>query len=62
MIMPNCPQHMIAVYGTLRLGAIEAEPRPSTDRSPRPTRCAPSSTTMRTRHNRPASKQTSTQT
>ena len=28
MIMPNCPQHMIAVYGALRLGAIVAEHNP----------------------------------
>ena len=28
LIMPNCPQHVIAVYGALRLGAIVAEHNP----------------------------------
>lgn len=28
LIMPNCPQHVVAVYGTLRLGAIVAEHNP----------------------------------
>ena len=28
VIMPNCPQHMVAVYGALRLGAIVAEHNP----------------------------------
>ncbi|KGE98974.1 AMP-binding protein [Actinomyces urogenitalis] len=28
LIMPNCPQHVVAVYGALRLGAIVAEHNP----------------------------------
>ena len=28
MLMPNCPQHVIAVYGALRLGAVVAEHNP----------------------------------
>ncbi|MDU0349297.1 AMP-binding protein [Actinomyces sp. MRS3W] len=28
LIMPNCPQHVIAIYGALRLGAIVAEHNP----------------------------------
>ena len=28
LIMPNCPQHVAAVYGALRLGAIVAEHNP----------------------------------
>lgn len=28
LIMPNCPQHVVAVYGSLRLGAIVAEHNP----------------------------------
>ena len=28
LVMPNCPQHVVAVYGALRLGAIVAEHNP----------------------------------
>lgn len=28
LLMPNCPQHVVAVYGALRLGAIVAEHNP----------------------------------
>lgn len=28
LIMPNCPQHVVAVYGALRIGAIVAEHNP----------------------------------
>lgn len=28
MLMPNCPQHVVAIYGALRLGAIVAEHNP----------------------------------
>ena len=28
LIMPNCPQHAIALYGALRIGAIVAEHNP----------------------------------
>lgn len=28
MLMPNCPQHVVAVYGALRIGAIVAEHNP----------------------------------
>ena len=28
LIMPNCPQHVVAVYGALRLGAVVAEHNP----------------------------------
>ena len=28
LLMPNCPQHVVAVYGALRLGAVVAEHNP----------------------------------
>lgn len=31
IVLPNCPQHVVAVYATLRLGAVVVESDPDTD-------------------------------